>query len=244
MEKHLNIYGIRSIIEAINKKINIDKVWLLKSQKSALFNHLFSLINNNKIPYSFIPKEGFEKFSKKNFQGAVARISPIKIFDFEKKLEEIIENTKIPLIILLDGITDTRNFGAIIRTAAATKTNTIVVSTNNSAPINDDVIKTSAGGVFKIPISKVDNLKDAIYILKSNNIEVIALTEKADDLIYNYKLNKPLSIILGSEDKGISQGILKIVDKKAKIPMKNIDDSLNVSVACGVTLFEIMRQRQ
>ncbi len=244
MKEYLNIYGIRSIIEAIDKKINIDKVWLLKSQKSTLFNHLFSLINTNKIAYSFIPKEGFEKFSKKNFQGAVARISPVKIFDFEKKLEEILENKKSPLIILLDGITDTRNFGAIIRTAAATNVDTIVVSTSNSAPINNDVIKTSAGGVFKTPISKVDNLKDAIYLLKSNNIDIIAITEKAKDLIYNYKLNKPVSIILGAEDKGISKGILKIIDNKVKIPMKKTADSLNVSVACGIALYEIIRQRQ
>ena len=244
MEENINIYGIRSIIEAINNQINIDKVWLLKSQKSTLFNHLFSLINANKISYSFIPKEGFEKFSKKNFQGAVARISSIKIVDFEKKLELILDETKNPLIVLLDGITDTRNFGAIIRTAAATNTDAIVVSTNNSAPINDDVVKTSAGGVFKTTISKVDNLKDAVYLLKANNIDIIAITEKAENLIYDYKLNKPVCILLGSENNGISKGLLKIIDKKAKIPMNKNNDSLNVSVAWGVALYEIIRQRQ
>lgn len=244
MKENINIYGIRSIIEAVNNKINIDKVWLLKSQKSNLFNHLFSLIKSKKIPYTFIPKEGFEKFSKKNSQGAVARISPVVVVDFENQLSLILENNTNPLIILLDGITDARNFGAIIRTAAATSSDTVVISTSGSAPINNDVVKTSAGGVFKTTISKVNNLKDAVYLLKANKIDIIALTEKAEKLIYDYKLNKPLAILLGSENNGISQGLLKIIDKRAKLPMNKNNDSLNVSVTCGVALYEIIRQRR
>lgn len=242
MEENFNIYGIRSIIEAINNNEEIDKIWLLKGLKSTLFDQLFSLIKSQNISYSFVPKEALERFSKKNYQGAVARISPIKILDFENHLDLILEKNKKPIIILLDGITDARNFGAIIRTASATKVDAIVIPSNGNAPINADVVKTSAGGVFKVPITKVSHIKDAVFLLQSNLIEVIALTEKSEQLIYNYDLKKPIAIIMGSEDKGISPGILKLV-KKASLPMDEKTNSLNVSVACGAVLYEITRQR-
>lgn len=242
----MEIYGIRSIIEAIESSKEISKVYLLKSNspQSSLLRSLIILLERKNIKSSFVPKEKFRKYNDKNHQGAVAILSPVSLLSIEDLISTTFDEKNPKTYLLLDGVTDTRNFGAIIRTAAITNADTIVVSTNNSAPINNDVIKTSAGGVFKIPISKVDNLKDAIYLLKSSNIDIIAITEKAKDLIYNYKLNKPLSIILGAEDKGISKGILKIIDNKAKIPMKKTGDSLNVSVACGIALYEIIRQRQ
>ena len=152
-------------------------------------------------------------------------------------------NKKNPLFVLLDGITDTRNFGAILRSSAAVGVDAIFISNSGSAPLNGDVVKTSAGGAFKVPIAKVQHLKDVVYFLKAHEIRTLAITEKANETVYKKDLSGPMAIVFGSEDTGISKGLLKIVDDQAKIPMHLEIDSLNVSVACGVVLYEIVRQR-
>ena len=144
---------------------------------------------------------------------------------------------------MLDGITDTRNFGAILRSAAAIDIDAVFIPASGSAPLNGDVIKTSVGGAFKVPISKVSNLKDVIYILNSHDIPTIGITEKAKTTVYDYNLKGAVGLIFGSEDKGISSGILKIINNTAKLPMSENIQSLNVSVACGVTFYELIRQR-
>ena len=158
-------------------------------------------------------------------------------------IEEILEKKQSPVFVLLDSITDVHNFGAIIRSSVAAGVDAVFTPISNSAPLNGDVVKTSAGSVFHIPISKVKNLKDVIYTLKANNVSIVAITEKAKEMIYNKSLNIPLAIVLGSEEKGISKGLLEIIDSHVSIPMQNEINSLNVSVACGIILFEIVRQR-
>ena len=245
MDKQIEIYGIRSIIEAIESSKDISRVYLLKSNshKSNLFKTLVSLLENNHIKYSFVPKEKFKKFENKNHQGAFAVLSPIKLLSIEELISVTFENKSSKTYVLLDGITDARNFGAIIRTAVASNVDGIIISQNNSAPVNSDVVKTSSGGVFKIPIARVNNIKDAILHLNSLEINIISLSEKADKTIYDYNFKDSIAIIMGSEEKGISKSVLSLSNDILKIPINPKIDSLNVSSAFSAVIFEIMRQR-
>jgi 23S rRNA (guanosine2251-2'-O)-methyltransferase len=191
-----------------------------------------------------VPVEKLNRLSKNNnHQGAVAQISPVEFYDLETLIEETLDNGTTPLFLLLDQLSDVRNFGAIIRTAECTGVNGIIIQKNGSAPVNAETIKTSAGAAFKIPICKVDHLKDALFILESSEIKTVAATEKTEDSLYNINLNQPLAIIMGSEHRGINPSILKMVDYKAKLPLLGDIASLNVSVACGAFLYETVRQR-
>ena len=245
MEKKIEIYGIRSIIEAIESSKDISRVYLLKSNshKSSLFKSLVSLLENNNIKYSFVPKEKFKKFENKNHQGAVAILSPIKLLSIEELISVTFNKISSKTYVLLDGITDTRNFGAIVRTAVASNVDGIIIPQNNSAPVNSDVIKTSSGGVFKIPIARVNNIKDAILHLNSIEINIISLSEKANKTIYDYNFKDSTAIIMGSEEKGISKGVLSLSNETLKIPIDSKIDSLNVSSAFSAVAFEIIRQR-
>ena len=241
----MEIYGIRSIIEAIESSNEISRVYLIKSnyQKSNLFKSLVGLLENNNIKYSFVPKEKFKKYNDKNHQGAVAVLSPIKLLSIEELISVTFNKISSKTYVLLDGITDARNFGAIIRTAVASNVDGIIIPQNNSAPVNSDVIKTSSGGVFKIPIARVNNIKDAILHLNSIEINIISLSEKANKTIYDYNFKESTAIIMGSEEKGISKGVLSLSNEILKIPIDSKIDSLNVSSAFSVVAFEINRQR-
>ena len=162
--KELKIFGLRSVIEAIENKQSIDKVWLVKSNNSKLYKELLIKLKNNNISYSLIPKQAFDrKYKGKNHQGVLAKISPIELIPIEKMIQSEENKGIVPIYLLLDGITDPRNFGAILRSANATNITGVIISSSSSAPINEDVVKTSSGAIFKVPISKVNNLKDAIY---------------------------------------------------------------------------------
>jgi 23S rRNA (guanosine2251-2'-O)-methyltransferase len=175
-----------------------------------------------------------------NHQGVVAKISEIEFQD----LETVIANTKnTPLYLLLDQITDVRNFGAILRTAECSGVTAVIIPTQGSASLNADAIKTSAGAAFKVPICKVNHLLDAIYILQAEGIQIVSITEKTDDSIYTIDFKRPTALVMGSEHKGISNAILKISDAKGKLPLLGEIESLNVSVACGIALYEVVRQR-
>ena len=245
MDKKIEIYGIRSITEAIESSKDISRVYLLKSNshKSSLFKSLVSLLENNNIKYSFVPKEKFKKFENKNHQGAVAILSPIKLLSIEELISVTFNKISSKTYVLLDGITDARNFGAIIRTAVASNVDGIIIPQNNSAPVNSDVIKTSSGGVFKIPIARVNNIKDAILHLNSIEMNIISLSEKANKTIYDYNFKESTAIIMGSEEKGISKGVLSLSNEILKIPIDSKIDSLNVSSAFSAVAFEIIRQR-
>ena len=245
MEKEIEIYGIRGIIEAIESSKEISKVYLLKSDspQSSLFRSLVILLDRKNIKSSFVPKEKFKKYSDKNHQGAVAVLSPVSLLSIENLISSTFDEKSPKTYLLLDGVTDTRNFGAIIRTSAAADIDGIIISQSNSAPINADVVKTSSGGVFKIPIARVNNIKDAILYLNSINVEIISLSEKADKTIYEANLKKSVGLILGSEDRGISKSILALSNDVIKIPISSKINSLNVSVAFSAVIFELVRQR-
>lgn len=240
MEEQQEIYGVRAILECIEADQNIEKVWLQKGQSGTLFRQLEHVLREKHIAHSYVPKERLERFSAKNHQGAVAAISPISF----SSLEEVIENAKAPqLFLLLDNVTDTRNLGAIIRTASATNVSGIILPQTGSARITSDTIKTSAGGIFSVPLIQVNHLKDALFVLQANDIITIGITEKTEESIYTIDLNKSVALVMGSEEKGIAKSTLAIVDQKGKLPMLGSISSLNVSVACGTVLYEAIRQR-
>ena len=242
MRTEQDIYGIRAILEAITHKKTIDKIWLLKGQQGSLFKSLEKKIYELGISHSYVPKERLDRFSKQNHQGAIARIAPIQ-FESLENLIAFNEGKKVTYL-LLDGITDTRNLGAILRTAAAANVAGIILPQTGSATVNSDTIKTSAGGIFSVPMVKVNHLKDAIYLLQANDISIVAVSEKASDTAYKHNFKGSTALIMGSEDRGIQPGIMKLVTGKVKLPMGDKMASLNVSVACGIILFEILRQQQ
>ncbi len=243
MKDNLDIYGIRSVIEAIkSKEKTIDKIFIQIGLTGRLINELEALIRKNKLKSSYVPTQKLNRLSKKNHQGVIARISPIKFYEINQIIAEI-EKKKDALILILDQINDVRNFGAIIRTAEVSGVDAIIIQNQSSAPINADTVKTSAGGVFNVPICKVSHIKDAIYHLKSSKVMVIAASEKAKKNIYDLSLKKSVAIIMGSEERGISSSVLKLSDEVVKLPMFGKIESLNVSVASGIFLYEVIRQR-
>ncbi|WP_431159233.1 23S rRNA (guanosine(2251)-2'-O)-methyltransferase RlmB [Winogradskyella poriferorum] len=243
MKNETTIFGIRAIIEAIKSEKTIDKVFLQKGSRGELFQELEHLVRTEGINSSYVPIEKLNRLSRGNHQGAVAQISPIEFHNIADLVLNVIESGTTPLFLLLDQLSDVRNFGAIVRTAECTGVSGIIIQKKGGAPINGDTIKTSAGAIFKIPICKVDHIKDAVYHLQSSGIKVIAATEKAEDTIYNLSLNDPCAIIMGSEGRGINPSVLKAVDELAKLPILGDIESLNVSVACGAFLYEAVRQR-
>jgi len=243
MQNQTQIFGIRAIIEAINSGETIDKVFLQKGLSGDLFTELESVLRKNTVNTSYVPIEKLNRLTKKNHQGAVAQISPIAFYDLEDLVMNVIESGKTPLFLLLDQLSDVRNFGAIIRTAECTGVDGIIIQKKGGAPVNGDTIKTSAGAVFKVPICKVDHIKDAVFYMQASGIKVIAATEKTENTLYNISFKDPCAIIMGSEGRGINPSTLKVVDEKAKLPLLGDIESLNVSVACGAFLYEVIRQR-
>ena len=243
MAKEHLIYGIRAVMEAISAEKSINKVLIQKGLRGDLIKELEDLLRDRGISHSFVPVEKLNRVSGKNHQGVIATISPVSFQDFENLVNTVVEEKDAPLFLLLDRVSDVRNFGAIIRTAVCTGVDGIVILSSGSAPVTADTVKTSAGAVFNIPIAKVTHLKDAVYYLQASGVEVVAASEKSKQSLYELDLNKPLAIIMGAEDKGISPALLKTVDHLARIPMEGDIASLNVSVACGVFLFEAVRQR-
>ena len=237
------IYGIRAIIEAIKSNESIDKIFLQKGLRGPLFSELEQLCRKERLNVSYVPPEKLNRLTKENHQGAVAQIAPIIFWDREELVEKILSKNKVPLFLILDQLSDVRNFGAIVRTAECTGVDGIIIQKKGGAPVNADAIKTSAGAMFKIPICKVDHIKDAVYHLQASEINVLAATEKADEVIYHKNLNQPTAIIMGSEGKGINPSVIKICDGSLKLPILGDIDSLNVSVACGAILYEVVRQR-
>lgn len=234
------IYGKKPVIEAVAASKSIGKVYINRDLNKRSINDLLDSLRKNLIPYSFVPLQKLNRLTTNNHQGVVAHLSEI----FFSSLEHLIENhDKNALFVLLDGITDTRNMGAIIRSASAAKATAVVIPTHGSAQITGETVKSSAGGVFMIPICRVNHLKDAIHLLHSYNIKSIAADEKASDYIFDSDLRCPLAIVMGSEDKGISNSLKKSCTYKASLPILGDMNSYNVSVAAGMFIYEIIRQR-
>jgi 23S rRNA (guanosine2251-2'-O)-methyltransferase len=243
MKKETLLFGIYPVIEAIKAKQTIDKAYVQKGLQNPKIDAIVADLEALNSTISYVPLEKMEKLCRSNHQGIILISSPIEFVDLETMVEGVLENIETPLFLILDQISDVRNFGAILRTAECTGVDGVIIQKKGGAPVSGDTVKTSAGAIFNIPICKVDHIKDAIYYLQGSGITTIAATEKTEDTIYNLDLREPLAIILGSEGVGVSKSVLNIVDKKASLPLLGAINSLNVSVACGAFLYETVRQR-
>ena len=238
------IFGLRPIIEAIQAGKEIDTLFIQKGLKNELFQELWQLVRAYKVNYKHVPVEKLNRLTRKNHQGVFAFISPINFHNTDNVVQDVFEKGENPLFLILDRVTDVRNFGAIVRTAECCGVQAVIVPEKGSAAINGDALKTSAGALHNIPICREFNLKATIEYLKNCGLQIVGCTEKTNDMIYQPDFSVPTAIIMGSEEDGISQEYLKLCDHKAKIPMNGKIGSLNVSVSAGVILYEAVRQRQ
>ena len=243
MKKETLLFGIYPVIEALKAKQTIDKAYVQKGLQSPKIDAIVADLEALNTTISYVPLEKMEKLCRSNHQGIILISSPIEFVALETMVEAVLESEKKPLFLILDQISDVRNFGAILRTAECTGVDGVIIQKKGGAPVSGDTVKTSAGAIFNIPICKVDHIKDAIYYLQGSGITTIAATEKTQDTIYNLELNEPMAILMGSEGLGVSKSVLSIVDKKASLPLLGVINSLNVSVACGALLYEVVRQR-
>ncbi len=244
MNKEDFLFGTRAVIEAIKTGKTIDKVLIKKGLKNELFSELLQLLKENGIAPQFVPVEKINRFTRKNHQGVIALLSPIEFDNIDNVLPGIFETGATPLILVLDQITDVRNFGAIARSAECAGVNTIIIPEKGMARIGADAVKTSAGAIHHLPICKVVNLEKTIRFLKDSGIRIVAATEKGDKTYTSADFTGPLAIVMGSEDTGISPNILKLTDEQLRIPILGQIESLNVSVSAALMIYEAVRQRQ
>ena len=238
------VFGIRAVIEAIHSEKEIEKVLIKKGLGGELYKEMFSLLRDYSIPYQFVPIEKINRVSRKNHQGVIAFLSPVTYQDIEMLLPGLFEQGKVPFVLILDKVSDVRNFGAICRSAECAGVDAVVVPSRGSAQINADAVKTSAGALHRIPVCRAMNLKNVISFLKDSGLAVYGATEKAEKFYFDADFSQPIAMIMGAEDEGISPEYLKMCDGHLKIPMKGEISSLNVSVAASILMFEAVRQRQ
>lgn len=239
------IFGTRPVMEAIEAGRPIDKVMIKKGMDGPLIQQLRDRCRYHKIQLQDVPVEKLNRLTKNaNHQGVVAQASAIEYSDIADVIEDIEERGEVPLIIVFDGVTDVRNFGGIARSAECAGAQALVVPIKNAAPVNADAIKTSAGALNVIPVCRVGSIRNTLRYLQELGMQVVAATEKSNFLLYEADLKKPTVIVMGSEDTGISREVLKMCDVKLGIPLMGTIESLNVSAAAAVMLFEVVRQRK
>lgn len=238
------IFGTRAVIEALNAQKDIDKILINKEQNNELTKELLALAKAERVPVVRVPEAKLNRITRKNHQGVVAHISAIQYASLDNVIEECFSKGVAPLILVLDRITDVRNFGAIARTADCAGVHAIVLPEKGSAQINSDAVKTSAGALNFLPVCRVKNLYYTIKDLKKMGLTVISCTEKTERVMYDADYTGPTVIVMGSEEDGISSEIMGISDEFVSIPMFGNIESLNVSVASGVMIYEALRQRK
>nr|WP_319997331.1 23S rRNA (guanosine(2251)-2'-O)-methyltransferase RlmB [uncultured Draconibacterium sp.] len=243
IDKEDFLFGTRAVIEAIKKGKTIDKILIKKGLRNELISELQQLIKESEIGVQYVPIEKINRITRKNHQGVLAFISPIEFDNIETVIPGIYEEGKTPLLLVLDQITDVRNFGAIARSAECAGVQAIIIPEKGMARIGADAVKTSAGAIHNIPICKTNNLYHTVRFLKDSGIKIVAATEKGDKLYSNADMKSPLAIVMGSEDTGVSAQILKLADEQLRIPILGQIESLNVSVSAALMIYEAVRQR-
>ena len=242
-ESNQMIFGIRAVIEAIKSGKEIESLYIQRGLTGGIILELRSLLKEHEMTFQLVPVEKLNRLTPKNHQGAVAFISPIIYEKIENIIPAIYERGEVPLILMLDGITDVRNFGAIARTAECAGVHALIVPSKGSAQINPDAVKTSAGALYKIPVCRHDSMLKTAKYLQESGLQLVACTEKTNDYLYQPDYTVPTAVIMGSEESGISTDLIRISDHLAKIPMFGEIESLNVSVSAGVVLYEAVRQK-
>lgn len=237
------IYGLRPVIEAIKAGKQIDRLLIRQGLQGILYHELMTEVRNHKIHFQIVPLERIELVTRKNHQGVLAWLSLIEFQSIENLLPMIFEKGEDPLIIALDGVSDVRNFGAIVRSAECMGAHAVVIPAKGSARITADAVKTSAGALHTLPVCRETSIVRAVQYLKESGLKVFTAAEKSGAVISEADLKGPAVVIMGSEDKGISRELQALADQQVRIPMKGSISSLNVSVAAGIILYEIARQR-
>ncbi len=243
MKKESYIFGIYPVLEALQSNKHIDKLFVQNGTDKSKLELILSLAEAQNVTINMVPFEKLEKLTRSNHQGIVAFVSPVAFKPFEETVEKILAEKESPLFLILDQITDVRNFGAIIRTAECTGVDAIIIQKKGGAPVSADTVKTSAGAIFNIPLCKVDHIKDAVFYLQGSGVRVVGASEKGQNTVFDAKLSGPLGIVMGSEEKGIAKSVLSLLDESIALPLLGQINSLNVSVACGAILYEAIRQR-
>ncbi|MFD1628515.1 23S rRNA (guanosine(2251)-2'-O)-methyltransferase RlmB [Pseudopedobacter beijingensis] len=242
-EQNQMVFGIRAVIEAIKAGKDIESLFIQRGLTGGLYAELKTLLREYDIPSQQVPIEKLNRITAKNHQGVIAFISPISYQKIEDIIPLVYEQGKTPLVLILDRVTDVRNFGAIARTAECTGVDAIVIPKKGAAQINPDAVKTSAGALYKVPICRHDSLLSVLRFLKDSGLQIVSCTEKTDDFIYKPDFTAPTAVIMGSEDEGIAFELIRNSDYLTKIPMAGEIESLNVSVSAGIILYEAVRQR-
>ena len=241
--KNEMIFGVRAVIEAIEAGKDIDKILIKKDIQSELSKELFAAVKGTKIPVQRVPIERLNRITRGNHQGVIAYTSAVSYQQVEQIVPLLYEAGKMPFLVMLDGLTDVRNFGAIARTCECAGVDGIIIPMHGSVTANADAIKTSAGALHKIPVCREQNLTNTLHYLKDSGFHLVAATEKGDYNFTKGEYDKPLCLIMGAEDKGVAYEHLALCDEWVKIPMKGTIESLNVSVAAGILIYEVIRQR-
>jgi 23S rRNA (guanosine2251-2'-O)-methyltransferase len=243
MDKKDMIYGTRAVIEAIRAGREVEKIMIQTGLSNDLIKELMALAKQHNVPVLSTHADKLKRLSTKNHQGVISILSAVSFASLDNIIHKAYEEGRDPFLLLLDRVTDVRNFGAIVRTAECAGVDAIVIAEKGSAPITSDAVKTSAGALNHMPICREKDLKHTLKFLRENGIKLIACTEKAANTFYQLTLTGPIAIIMGSEEDGISDVLLRDADDLAAIPLKGEIGSLNVSVAAGVAMYEVVRQR-
>lgn len=241
------IFGTRAVMEAIDAGKTLDKILIRRDMSSAIARELLAKLTDSEghiaTNVQRVPLEKLNQFTDKNHQGVIAFLSPIEFYRLEGLVPSIYESGRTPLLMVLDNVTDVRNFGAIARTCACAGADALIIGTRGSVAINGDAVKTSAGALHTLPVCKVENMQNALQFLRESGLNIIAATEHADHDYTATDMRSPLAIVMGSEEKGIYEENLKQCTDQVRIPMVGTIESLNVSVAAGIMLYEAVRQR-
>lgn len=236
------IYGTRAVMEAILAGKEIEKIMIQSGLNNDLIKELITTARSRNVPFTFVPAEKLKRLSSKNHQGVICKLAAVSFASLENIVRHIFDQGREPFLLLLDRVTDVRNFGAIVRTAECAGVDAIVVGEKGSAPITSDAMKTSAGALNHVPVCRERDLKKTISYLQESGMRVVACTEKAEKTIFDIDLKGPCALIMGSEEDGIAGDLIRQADDLAKIPLKGKIGSLNVSVAAGIAVYEVVRQ--
>jgi len=237
------IFGIRAVMEAIAAEKDIEKVILQAKTDSENHRELFQLVREKGISFQFAPLEKLNRITRKNHQGVIAFISSVSYTPLEEIIAGSYESGRDPFILVLDHISDVRNFGAIARTAECAGMNGIVIPDKGGVSISSDAVKTSSGALMSLPVARVKSLRESVRFIKEAGLTVVAASEKSETILFDADLSGPIALILGAEDKGVSPGLLELADFSIKIPLYGRIESLNVSVAASILIYETIRQR-
>lgn len=236
------IFGIRPVVEAIEAGREIEKLYIRKGAEGQLMTELRDLCLRHRVRVQEVPVEKLNRLVRGNHQGVVAQIAATAYVQLDDILERVPDD-ETPLVVVFDGVTDVRNFGAIARSAECAGAHGLIAPLKNSAPVNAEAIRASAGALTTIPVCRVGSIRNTIKTLQAEGFQVVAATEKSRKLLYDADLRRPTALVMGAEETGISKEVLKLCDERLAIPLIGRIESLNVSAAAAVMLFEVVRQR-